>query len=126
MFVFIFKWAISKYTKPATEKFIVGQSDELDIPKLNADITPSSLQIPTKPDLKTQGKFISNLASMTKGDGVLRNVDVDGHPLPQEIVALAMFDNHDFAPHTDQFPLVKQNQLEDTKLIKQRDFFAKK
>lgn len=109
IFIFIFKWAIKDYKK--NEKIVAGQSNKLHTPH-NSNETDNPVHSDVKPAVKKQNKFIS-------GDKLDAN-----EPVSQEIAALAMFDKHDFAPRTDQFPLSKKNQTVDTTRMRPRDFFA--
>jgi hypothetical protein len=107
------------------EKFVVGRDDEPNVPALRADVTPPPIDLHgSMLNGPNQGAFISKLARTTKGDGALRDVRIDGQLAPREIVQQAMFDNADFAPRTDQFPLFARGQATDTTTQKQRDFFA--
>jgi hypothetical protein len=99
------------------------------LPDLKTDILPPPIDIHGPKGLlfgASQGEFISKLAQTTKGDGSLRHIKIDGRQLPQEFVQQAMFDNADFAPHTDQFSLSARGLSTDTTKQRQRDFFGAK
>lgn len=122
------KKSMSKEAMRAREGFVVGKTDEIGVPALRTDVTPRPLALSdaNKNVLlgNKQSNLISRLAKETKGDGVLRDVNVDGQRVSRELVQQAMFDNADYAPRTDQFPLVAHKLSTDTTTRKQRDFFA--
>ena len=67
--------------------------------KLIADMNTSTANIYAPTDTmpgKHGSKIMNDVKYATKGDGLIRPVDVNGNPLSKELVQLAMFENQDF------------------------------
>lgn len=71
-----------------------------------------------------QAELMEDLKFATKGDGVLRDVVVDGKPLDSAMVKLAMFENHDFMV-PDQAKQREVKQQYDTNVQPQRSHFGR-
>lgn len=96
---------------------------------------PKSNLHPPETNIKT-GEYVArapwldsvvndDIKLITKGDGAIRRVAVNGSEVPRELVEDAMFRNQDFMPRTDQFPLKEQRLLVDPTSGKQRSMFGK-
>jgi len=57
---------------------------------------------------ENQVEIFDAIKEITKGDGDLRKIKVNGKKVPRQIVGDAMFENQDFMEVIDQFPLKKK------------------
>lgn len=71
-----------------------------------------------------QQNLMDDVMFATKGDGVVRDVKVDGTKMDSALVKLAMFDNHDFMPR-DEFPQQDKKARYETDTPPQRSHFGK-
>ena len=61
-----------------------------------------NIQVGGKEDDKSQeGNLMEDIKHATKGDGIIRDVDVNAKPVDSTIVKLAMFENQDFQPRLE-------------------------
>jgi len=73
----------------------------------SADVSPPSTNLAVAPQFQTiaeQGAVIDDVMRSTKGDGTLRQVYLNGTPVPRELVRYAMFENQDYAPREEAPP----------------------
>lgn len=74
----------------------------------------------------SMGMVANAVRDATKGDGLRRDVFVDGSKVPKEMVDLAMFNNHEFYNH-DQFEFAVQetpNMFDTSSRIPQKSMFG--
>ena len=71
---------------------------------IDSNINPEPAYI-IVPETYNKQLVIDEIQTATKGDGSIRKVNVNGEEVPNEYVLSAMFNNQDFMPPTDQFPL---------------------
>lgn len=72
------------------------------------------------------GTVANAVRNATKGDGIRRDVYVDGHKIPKEMVDLAMFNNQEFYNHDHfEFGVKETPNLFDTSMnIPQKSMFG--
>lgn len=93
---------------------------------VNSDKSGSlvSIDTPTGVAGDQQKGLMDDVMFATKGDGTIRDVNVDGKPLDSALVKLAMFDNHDFMPR-DEFPQQDKKARFESGTPAQRSHFGK-
>jgi hypothetical protein len=90
---------------------------EVGKPKVNMGKGPINLEI-SGDDLKAKNTSVQfdAIKQVTKGDGQIRPIKINGKKVPRPIVQDAMFENQDFMYRTDQFPLkAKANHFDPAK-----------
>jgi len=73
-----------------------------------SNLRPSAVNINVAPryqGIADQSAIFASIENITKGDGTVRDVKLNGRDVPREYVLQAMFNNQDFMPQTDQFPV---------------------
>ena len=90
---------------PTNIKKSMQDSAGEEIPKADFNMGKLNVSIPKRDTRASrQGDKQIDVMRATKGDGVIRPVDVDGKKYPRQMVEESMFNNADFMPVIDQFP----------------------
>lgn len=79
---------------------------------------------PSYRGIDTQSAVIEDIQKVVKNDGAVRQVTVDGVPVPREFVQEAIFSNQKVAPRTDQFPIEMNPLTLVTSTQRQRSMFG--
>jgi hypothetical protein len=76
-------------------------------PRVN--LRPEGVNIMTPNKIATNpamtGSIVNNVRKITRGEGVVQPMAVDGNPIPEEVVEYGLFENHEFYPRVNEFPL---------------------
>ncbi len=84
-------------------------------PRVN--LHPSSVNIEAPSSVVNDpakfGNLVKNVEDLTQGEGVVRRIGVDGREVPREFVKYGMFENHEFYPRVNEFPIRENPHLFD-------------
>ena len=84
-----------------------NQSTSQFYPKV--DLRPSSVDIHAPSGILAnpadRGNVVRNVTEITRNQGVVPKIAVNGKELPRETVEYGIFENHEFYPRQNEFPL---------------------
>ena len=92
-----------------------------------ADMNTSTASIQTPPmadPAQEEGKIMNDIKYATKGDGQIRQVDVNDNAVSDNLVKLAMFELGDFQYHLQDPELPPEPHLQDPSLLLQKSHFG--
>lgn len=89
---------------------------------VSADTSQDAIGVNTERKHESESALIKDIRFATKGDGAVRQVDVNGKKVDPVFVKLAAFENHDFVLR-DEPHLATSKAKEDSVLAPQRSHF---
>ena len=75
-------------------------------PKVNFNPQPVNIEVPDRVIMNPAkfGSIVKNVEDQTQGEGVIRNIGVNGKEVPRQYVEYGLFENHEFYPRKNEFP----------------------